>query len=507
MSGQRFAYALLLVSAACGPSTEEDASTLTASDSAVLDADSTLAAAAASTTNWREFLPFAQRPMAQEDVIPIIETSDPTKPTHCLYGRHVVLGMSRLGGGYVNFAHHRKNASQVDCADIRGGRVSNEVAGGYGRGWQSAIRDRLHSGRYNPTQAGFMDLGGRPINGLKQKNVEYPGIGVVRSLGGPSFQAALFSDPVYDFTQFENLHPDFRDEGSAAVRDRDGIAAPKNGGKDGAGQDGEVRSEFDYAGAMEVWSDVVDVEGADVFRHVYSYLYQRQPKAIFQFGKTGVKEDGTKVIDETDRIALKDGGDLARDVDLVAGIAAYGIRLNKSAGFDKVITLKASGELRIQKATQDGLDFQVPGGGEPPEDLNAGIVGGRKHPLANGRLAMVCKCDDQGNGRAWGLYVPADSVNNEQQVVGKGDGETVGEDRRFQTVLGAGFAGDPGETRDVGVGVMESQLTKLEVKTYFKGLAAPGNRREAFRQELFLLHGSPKQILDAVAKLEKILRK
>lgn len=62
----------------------------------------------------------------------------------------MTIGFSDKGGGYVNYV------------DIDG---SGNINGyGFGRGWQSSVRDRLHNGRYNPTQAGFVDAAGAPTS-------------------------------------------------------------------------------------------------------------------------------------------------------------------------------------------------------------------------------------------------------------------------------------------------------------------------------------------------------
>ena len=51
---------------------------------------------------------------------------------------------------------------------------------------------------------------------------------------------------------------------------------------------------------------------------------------------------------------------------------------------------------------------------------------------------------------------------------------------------------------------------KLEVKTFFKGLYAPkggdNGTREGIRQEVFILYGSPTEMVKAAAKLDKLLK-
>ena len=82
----------------------------------------------------------------------------------------------------------------------------NIVSARYGRGWQGSIRDRLHNGRYNSTQAGFRDYAGAPVE-LR------PGPGRMEIL---RFDLPLYSDPVFDFTAHEDLAED-------SSRDNDGL--------------------------------------------------------------------------------------------------------------------------------------------------------------------------------------------------------------------------------------------------------------------------------------------
>ena len=80
---------------------------------------------------------------------PVVSTSDPSVVTHRLKIGDIEIGFSDQGGGYLNY---------LDVGDGK-----NIVSARYGRGWQGSLRDELHSGRYNPTQAGFTDFAGTPV--------------------------------------------------------------------------------------------------------------------------------------------------------------------------------------------------------------------------------------------------------------------------------------------------------------------------------------------------------
>lgn len=78
---------------------------------------------------------------------PIVRESDPVLVTHRISSKGVTIGFSDKGGGYLN-----------SCD--RGDGI-NIVSLFYGRGWQHSFRDSLHSGRYNPTQAGLRSSSSR----------------------------------------------------------------------------------------------------------------------------------------------------------------------------------------------------------------------------------------------------------------------------------------------------------------------------------------------------------
>ena len=152
---------------------------------------------------------------------PIVKKSDPAVVTHRLKVGDITVGFSDMGGGYLNL---------LDMGDGK-----NIVSAKYGRGWQGSLRDQFHGGRYNPTQAGFTDYAGAPVK-LVLTN---------KKLSIPSFNLPLYGDPVFDFTQHEDLVPDYRGYKDKGKTDTDGLDESE------LSQDDELRSEFDFEGFYE----------------------------------------------------------------------------------------------------------------------------------------------------------------------------------------------------------------------------------------------------------------
>jgi hypothetical protein len=205
----------------------------------------------------------ATEPTSNAD-LPIVKTSNPTVVTHKLKIGDLTFGFSDMGGGYLNY---------LDLGD-----GVNQVSPFYGRGWQGSLRDRLHSGRYNPTQAGFHDHAGAPVK-LELSETR---------LTIPTFNLPLYGDPVFDFTQHEDLVPDNKRYKDKDNSDTDGLDESE------VTQDDELRSEFDMDA---VYENATDLAGGKipVLRFYCRYTYARDPKSILQFGKKAKKIDGKRI--------------------------------------------------------------------------------------------------------------------------------------------------------------------------------------------------------------------
>jgi hypothetical protein len=92
--------------------------------------------------------------------------------------KRAVIGVNDRGGGYINSV--LLHGFGIDGVDI--------VVTDFGKGWQGSVRDNLHGGRYNPTQAGIRDQFGAPVSVVKNS-----------TLLVEQFAMPLYGDPVFDF--------------------------------------------------------------------------------------------------------------------------------------------------------------------------------------------------------------------------------------------------------------------------------------------------------------------
>ncbi|QHI70067.1 hypothetical protein [Tichowtungia aerotolerans] len=188
----------------------------------------------------------------------VIAPSNPTVTTHSITYNNITLGITSYGGGAIN-------QIIVGGTDLMGPNADM-----YGRMGQSSIRDRLHSDRYNPTQAGFNETLGTPSTIIANSSV----------MAIQSRPCALWhGDGLYDFTRWENIGADpyTNDNGNS---DTDPIDEENLPGK----QDAEVKSEFDYWGRYErVQGITYDIP---IFRHMFTYSLVRGPsgECFRQFG-------------------------------------------------------------------------------------------------------------------------------------------------------------------------------------------------------------------------------
>jgi len=404
---------------------------------------------------------------ADPPATPIVRQGNPAAVTHTFKIRDITFGFSDQGGGYLNF---------VDFGDGK-----NAVPAFFGRGWQGSVRDQLHSGRYNPTQAGFRDYAGAPVTLTATEH----------SLTIPRFQLPLYGDPVFDFTEHEDLAPDFKGYKDNGNSDTDGLE------ETGLSQDEELRSEFDFEGLYE---DATALAGGTipVLRFYSRYTYARDPKSILQFGKKALLADGKPVLVESARTqdispALM-GSQTAKDEDLSQIIfTAYGIRLTPESGYTTPLWIEQGKWTGASLETVKGWDkerkFFLP---IPSVEENAA------EETLEYPFLVLAKGDNPDTSPAVGLYTPSKSEINTHQILGldKTSGKIVyREDRRTKSFL-------------VLSHVVSTQAALLS-RFFLTGMLAPGHGRpnvlEALQNESFVLFGTPNQIRDCVANLERKL--
>ena len=416
----------------------------------------------------------------------IVTSSNPTEVTHTITSRGVTLGFSDLGGGYVNFFDQGRG---------------NEAAAGYGRGWQMSIRDQLHSGRYNPTQAGFLDHYGAPVN---IEVVDSPN-GAGGRLVIPSFQMPLYGDGVNDFLENEDMVQDqYKDDNQNS--DDDGLD------ESGLTSDDELRSEFDFEGLWEDYSGRLS-DPIPVFRFAHVATYKREPSVsgMLQFGKDARLRNGKPVLSSGPRPDIapdRPGRQVASDVDLQRIIySATNIRFDKAMGYKRLFWVGPDGQWASREIVpgQTELDLKRM---STSKDAPAGAVNEPK--MAKGDFAVIADGPDPDKAVAVGIYVPQRSDANRRPVLGlraDGSGASYASDRRLRSWLYVA----PRGTRDPGVRTLEngyeipSGLVHFGYRTLLTGMTSPANSPdghvEALRVESFVLAGAPNEIRAAVEEL------
>jgi hypothetical protein len=413
---------------------------------------------------------WATKPASNEHG-PIVQKSDPKFITHKLKLGKITVGFSDKGGGYLNW---------IDMGDGK-----NLVSPLYGRGWQGSLRDRLHSGRYNPTQAGFHDYAGAPVKLLLNDT----------RLSIPKFNLPLYGDPVYDFTEHEDLvydHKGYKDKGNS---DTDGLDESK------MTQDDELRSEFDLEGCYE---NATALAGGKipVLRFYCRYTYAREPKSILQFGKKGKKVDGKPIIDERARVAdisaLLPGKQTATDVDLSSVIfTGYGIRLFTKSGYTTPMWYEEGEWKKVSRESVKGR------GKEKQFDLTTQVTAkkrkkGKKKssPILKSQFLLWAKGDKPDSSEAIALYYPVKSKINKKSIMGldqKSGKEKYREDRSTRNYIFFSH-------------VIPQQMG-IRSRFLLSGMLAPENGKpdviEALEHETFVLFGTPNEILAAVQTLDK----
>ena len=407
----------------------------------------------------------------------VVMTSDPAISTHTFTAGVMRLGISANGGGFVNHIY------------VNGGADLMSAEARYGRGWQGSVRDSLHSGRYNPTQAGFRDYAGAPVS-LTNEN------GRLRI---NRFNVPLYSDPVFDFTAREELAADYEkfNDGLNAVNP---AGTPYTGDTDGydepAGwtQDDEIRSEFDFEGFYE---DAGALAGGQVsaVRFFQRYSYVRAPKAIYQFGPAALQMDGSAVY-VPDVIAQKGdlssslpGIQLATAVDLAGVIfTSYGMRIDTDSGYTNQMWYSGGQWLSapIVPGTE-GTRYKLPGSGIVPADPTNPDYG----------FLIAADGTNPATAHGFALYVPMTEVNRKCTVgIRKTDGAVAYRENRLTDCI-LFFSSE------------STNMVSIRARYFLRGLLAPGhsatNVYEALESDQYVLYGTPNEILSAVRTMENTL--
>lgn len=410
---------------------------------ALLVAASTIAAAA----------PFAiavNGPMERGDIT-----------THEIRSGNVVLGFSEFGGGYIN------KLAIPGIGDV----VAREAAR-FGRGGQVTIRDRLHGGKYNPTQAGFTATAGTHVtitsNGSEATVERRP-------------VALWHGDGKYDFTEWEDLAPDpYRnDRGNS---DEDGLDERNLPGR----QATEITSEFDL---LVQYSDAMRTHGVAIpaFRFYYEFSYIRPPGHAMQQFRAGTptyrpQAAPAKIVNRNPA-----GATSAPTPTTLAGILLSSVLRGDTAVFDPkaVFVPDSAGRLVTVRPPTGPARNQTRGGEDDDSDL-----------LDAASLVIFASSSNPNEGVAIGFVQP-DSTVNREAVVGRNvsNHSVVYTDNRTTR---SHMLGNPRRT-----GALWQLGARVELSGLLSRNEAPQGVYETLRGESFILVGTPAQILQASTRLAR----
>jgi len=383
----------------------------------------------------------------------VAKPSDPGITTHEITSGNVTLGITDKGGGMIN------------KFTLPGyGDISDDVADRYGRGGQVAVRDAMHKGWYNPTQAGHVDGAGTQCNITATKG----------KLVVDKRPCSLWrGDGKYDFIEWEDLCTDgYNNDGGTSGHnsDVDGIDETKLAGK----QATEITSEFDF---YCEYQDYMDSSGVDIpcFRYYYEFEFARYPgHCLEQFNEStpcwweAMRADdisvnapaGTHQATYQDMSRFIHGAFLRNDNDIWAGNYRH-LKLASGAWYTEA----------RNEAASESKQFLI-------------------HPdLAEAfPLLIISNSTDINSGPAIGVFQPWSEINVQSTV-----GGTYTDDRRIPDKM-----------------VMEDYPNRAgQNKFGFKGRTwgllnrnrTPNNDPEMWRGEMYILVGTPAEIYANAVKL------
>lgn len=392
-----------------------------------------------------EFKIAVQQPLANADIT-----------THEIRSGAVVLGVSEYGGGYINKLY------------IPGvGDIIGRHAARYGRGGQASIRDRLHRGKYNPTQAGFSDRAGTYC--------------VVQNTSSelllvPSRPCALWhGDSKYDFIEWENLAADpyTHDKGFS---DSDLIDEKEIPGR----QETEITSEFDFTASYENAKDDVKVK-IPAFRFQYEFRFIRKPgHGMRQFNsQTTSYDNSAKVLDISNK--KPEGVHPSTESSLTGLILSSTLRGDKSIWDPSIIYLvDRTGKLVVRSDKEELRNVYY-----------------KNRQMLNEPLVILAKSDDQNKGPAIGFFQPR-SHSNVYSITGRSlkDNYTVYEDDRIE------------KGQMLGNTARTSGMWLFGARTELRGLLdttmTPEGVYETVRGESYILVGTPNEIVLATHGISQV---
>ncbi|MFP5266630.1 MAG: Ig-like domain repeat protein [Acidobacteriota bacterium] len=448
----------------------------------------------------------------------IFETSDFTADQATVTSNGATLGVDCNGGGYVNYLNTGY------------GSFGNTIAVAYGRGFQADIRDSLHNGLYNPTEAGIDDGDGTPVTLSLTNSSEGAGgrINIV------PYNMGLFLNPGFCFFPLSYYYPTNNNGISTCTSDSntDGIWTQELAANISPTQ--QLLSEFQMQGYYQDAGDRGN-NAASIFEYNWTMTYAENPgepgnpgaliwespqtssdySPIYKFGPSATYIDNgasTSVLstayegstynvnaysDVTNTSSLKSV--TPTNTDLVIAQVDTGLRVRLDANYTDYMALNASctgwtapQSVNLQSSsTAYSMIYPVPSSSpcksvlalENPSDSNAPIVA---------------------------MYFPQTDPVNVQQVTetNVNSGASISLDRRYHSYIGANTYINANNPDRVTNGITYvNQFTQLIPLLRVTGLLAPNhageNIDESLHMDVYVLIGSPTQVLTALQNMNK----
>ncbi len=374
-------------------------------------------------------LPVGLRPL-QAHSFCIAAPSNPAITTQTLRSGDVVMGISDLGGGYIN---------KLVIPGI--GNLMGSASRRYGRGGQSALRDFLHAGAYNPTQAGFRDW-----DGTQCQIITKPGLLVI-----PPHKCSLWwADGKYNFTS-PRLTP---------IR-----------------QARKITSEFDYYGYYQ------NMDGRDgitipCIKHYFEYRFIRKPGFCFrQFGP------GTPVFRPQN--ALKNipvkypaGTYPAEPYDISKGLVVWSLRGDTAIWSPRwIYFVRKNGKWDIHRS----------------KSVRHSVYGPH---AAFWPLIIISDSNRPNKGPALGLFRPNSIINTDVIVGRTNEGKQVYADPRLTRVLATSLPHRIKSMWKMGFFMFfRGMLNRTQT---------PPGVYETFRTEVYMMVGTPNQIRTAAETISRL---
>jgi hypothetical protein len=202
--------------------------------------------------------------------------------THLISARNgVTMGFSKYGGGYSGYQQWTQ--SQAGTTNITAAR--------FGRGEQFVLRSMYHGGKYNPTQAGYIDDLGRISEMVQTHSAVDATLDRVELM--PQRMCMWMGDADFDFCEHEDLaygQPQQYINANGHFADDDALD------ETGLEQADEILSEFEISGWHEDVSSLVSDEAVTVIRAYYRGDYKYPKDVLYQFNENAVRLDDSPLL-------------------------------------------------------------------------------------------------------------------------------------------------------------------------------------------------------------------